>query len=153
MVIVEDRPTAVALPAPAASPAATAGTALCTMSATEAAVPALRRFARTAGHHWSVPADTLDALSLVVTELVTNAVLHSGSPDVTVLLVRHGPALTVEVKDCGQWRVRAARRRVPEDAGAACGRGLDLVKRLTTAWLAHLSPAGTCVVATLSLAD
>ncbi|MFJ4189195.1 ATP-binding protein [Kitasatospora sp. NPDC089509] len=121
------------------------------MPATERAVPAMRRFARHTALRWSVPRTTVDALELVVTELVSNAVLHSGSPDVTVLVTYRGRELTVEVKDSGRWRVRQTPRRVPEDAGAAFGRGLDLVAHATSGWLAFLSATGTTVVATLSV--
>ncbi|MER7772608.1 ATP-binding protein [Kitasatospora sp. NPDC096140] len=124
--------------------------ALSSMPATLEAVPALRRFACHTALRWSVPPARRRALALVVSELVTNAVLHSGSPDITVLITYRGAELTVEVKDSGRWKAREVPRRMPEDADAAFGRGLDLVARVTDGWLAFLSPAGTRVVATVA---
>ncbi|WP_194859035.1 ATP-binding protein [Streptomyces sp. SUK 48] len=123
--------------------------ALCSLPATTAAVPALRRFTCDTADRWALPADTRDALSLVVTELVTNTVLHRGSPEVTLLLTHKGSALTVEVKDAGRRRTRRTARVAAEDADASCGRGLNLVRHCTSWWLALLTAAGTTVVAWL----
>ncbi|MEU6619760.1 ATP-binding protein [Streptomyces litmocidini] len=125
--------------------------ALCTMESLEPTVPAMRRFACRTARRWGVDADVVDTLALVVTELVTNAVLHSGGREVAVLLRHRGTDLTVEVRDGGQWYTRPSSRRVPEDAGAACGRGLDLVRHVTDWWLAFLSSTGTRVMAGLPL--
>ncbi|MCP2311434.1 MULTISPECIES: ATP-binding protein [Kitasatospora] len=119
----------------------------CVMPASARSAPAMRRFVVSTAGRWGIPVDAIDTLALVVTELVTNVHLHSGSPDVTVLLVVDGPTVTVEVSDFGRWVSRTAPRRVAEDAGASCGRGLDLVKRISSWWLAFLSPAGTRIVA------
>ncbi|WP_042365721.1 ATP-binding protein [Streptacidiphilus neutrinimicus] len=132
---------------PAPRPTTTA--ALCTSAAVDAAVPVLRHFARNAARRWAMPADTVDTLSLVVTELVTNVVLHSDSPHLTVLITHHGDEVRIEVKDAGTWRTRTSPRRVPEDDDATCGRGLDLVAYCCTWWLALTGPIGTRVIASL----
>ncbi|MFE9425763.1 ATP-binding protein [Kitasatospora sp. NPDC006697] len=127
--------------------------ALSSMPVSEAAVPSLRHFVRDTARCWAVPEETIDALSLVVTELVTNVVLHSGSPEVTVLLtVVDRAEVTVEVKDAGRWQDRTTPREVPEDADASCGPGLDLIGRCCSWWLAFLGPAGSRVVACLPVA-
>jgi anti-sigma regulatory factor (Ser/Thr protein kinase) len=135
-----------------AAPLPPAAAALCSSSAARAAVPALRHFARNAARRWALPADTVDALALVVTELVTNVVLHSDSPDLTVLLTHDGRAVRIEVKDGGTWQPRTSPRLVPEDEDTACGRGLALVTQYCTWWLAFPGPVGTRVVASLDSA-
>ncbi|MFI1366454.1 ATP-binding protein [Streptomyces griseochromogenes] len=121
--------------------------ALRVTEAVAAAVPELRHFARRAAQRWAVPEDASDTLVLVVSELVTNAVLHSGSADVTQLIVFDGVAVTVEVADSGRWLVRDANRRVTEDAGAESGRGLDLVRACSSWFTIHPSAVGTKAVA------
>ncbi|WP_354637598.1 ATP-binding protein [Kitasatospora camelliae] len=118
--------------------------------ASPSAVPALRRFACDTARRWEIPDEAVDRLALVVTELVTNAVLHSDSPDVLVAIEFDGAVLTVEVKDSGTWRSRRSARRIAED-DVTGGRGLDLVGRSTTWWHAFLSPLGTRVVACLAV--
>jgi anti-sigma regulatory factor (Ser/Thr protein kinase) len=148
--VTASRPITQSRPAPATALSTTA--ALSTTTVSDEAVPDLRHFACDTARRWAVPEETVDALSLVVTELVTNVVLHSGSPDVTVLITHRGSAVHVEVKDAGRWQTRTSPRVVPEDDGAACGRGLDLVKHCCEWWLAILSPFGTWVVACLPVA-
>ncbi|GAA2740880.1 ATP-binding protein [Kitasatospora cinereorecta] len=128
------------------------GWAVCANATTADAAPALRHFARDTAERWRLPADVVDTLALVVTELVTNVLLHSGSPDVTVLIKVHGASLTVEVRDTGQWRARRDRRRSAEDADALCGRGLELVRHCSSWSRAVLTAAGTRMLVCLPLA-
>ncbi|MFJ8132187.1 ATP-binding protein [Streptomyces hydrogenans] len=121
--------------------------ALCALPVTPESVPAMRRFFRSAARQWAVPADATDTLLLVVSELVTNVVLHSTSAEVTVLVAFDGVALTVEVKDQGRWLDRRLPRQVAEDDDAAFGRGLALVTACTSWWAADVTPNGTRVVA------
>jgi anti-sigma regulatory factor (Ser/Thr protein kinase) len=144
-----DRPP----PSPEARPGPTRLRALCISRAVAATVPELRHFARRTAQRWAVPEELSETLSLVVSELVTNAVLHSGSADVTTLIVFDGVAVTVEVTDSGHWLVRDANRRVTEDEDAAFGRGLDLVRACAGWCTIHPSPAGTRVVARLPVAE
>ncbi|MFD9124436.1 ATP-binding protein [Kitasatospora sp. NPDC059571] len=127
--------------------------AVCVLPATVEAVPELRRFAADLAWRWGLPQAVDDALALVVTELATNVVLHSGSPDVSLLVSRSRGAVRVVVKDSGCWRPRPARRRAAEDADALFGRGLRLVGALTGACHTFPGSTGTCVVADLVLAE
>ncbi|MBL1102125.1 ATP-binding protein [Streptomyces sp. 205] len=113
--------------------------------AVAAAVPELRHFARSAAQRWGIPQDACDTLLLVVSELVTNTVLHSGSSDVMAVIVFDGVAVTVEITDSGRWLVRD----VKEDQDADFGRGLDLVRACTSWCAVHPSASGTRVVVRL----
>jgi anti-sigma regulatory factor (Ser/Thr protein kinase) len=75
------------------------------------------------------------ALMLLVTELVTNAVLHAGAPGSPVLLrVLLGPTiLRVEVHDRGP----GFEQRTPEPRGSGGGYGLFLVERMSSRWGVH----------------
>ncbi|ROR46403.1 ATP-binding protein [Kitasatospora cineracea] len=121
-------------------------TACCVMAATDAAVPALRAFARATAARWGLECDDY-GLALVVSELVGNAVRHSGSPDVRLLLTADAFALTVTVGDSGRWQ--SARRRAD---GLACGgRGLQLVRAYTVRFSVRPTFDGTRVSAALPL--
>jgi GAF domain-containing protein/anti-sigma regulatory factor (Ser/Thr protein kinase) len=75
------------------------------------------------------PAERVSDLMLVVTELLTNAVLHGAAP-ISLRIDRVDGALRVEVKDAG----RAVPVRAGRVADAMTGRGLALVSTLTTSW-------------------
>ncbi|MFC5724347.1 ATP-binding protein [Streptomyces gamaensis] len=82
-------------------------------------------------------ADLADTACLLVTELVTNGVVHAGSP-VTVDLSCRARTLRVDVHD--------ASPEVPARISAGCddesGRGLTLVDCCATAWGVHPGPQG-----------
>jgi anti-sigma regulatory factor (Ser/Thr protein kinase) len=127
------------------------------LPATAASVPVLRRLAQRTARRWQLPDDTCEALALVVTELVTNAVRHSGSPDVTLRLCLAEGGLTVQVGDSGVWRPRA--RSVPASGAAwsgedlACGgRGLVLVEACAVNCDVRTTAEGTTVTAELVVA-
>ena len=92
------------------------------------------------------PAVGLGDLLLVVSELVTNAVLHADTP-ARFVLRWDGRRARIEVTD-GDHRPP----RVPVDAPAIGGRGLFLVDRLSTAWGSDPSPSGKTVWATVEVA-
>ncbi|WP_354644482.1 ATP-binding protein [Kitasatospora camelliae] len=142
-------------PVPAqARPAGTRGAraAACTQAVTPSAPPDLRSFAVETARRWRIPQDALDAVSVVVTELVGNVVVHSGSAEVTVLLTQRAGHLTVEVKDLGRWRCRPEPPRSTEAAVPAGGRGLKLVRQAAGCWLAVMTPTGTRVTVRVPVA-
>lgn len=73
--------------------------ALCALPVTPAAAGQLRGFARSSATVWGATPQVGDDLALIVTELVTNVILHSGSPDVILRLHTDGRTLRVEVCD------------------------------------------------------
>ena len=81
--------------------------------------------------------DLTDTVTLLVSELVTNAVLHAGS-DVEVLVRLTATAARVEVTDA------SARAVAPRDAASDedSGRGLALVGNLARRWGVREAPGG-----------
>lgn len=101
-----------------------------TLPCDEASVGTARRLVRTALATWGLDAAADDA-SLIVSELVTNAVRHSGSAACRVIVTRPEPGLVrVAVTDRS--------RRMPDllnaPADAVSGRGLALVDALADRW-------------------
>jgi serine phosphatase RsbU (regulator of sigma subunit)/anti-sigma regulatory factor (Ser/Thr protein kinase) len=91
------------------------------------AVPRARRFAAETLHE--VDRSLLDDVELVVSELVTNAILHGARP-ILLRLSTLGERVRVEVEDGG----RDLPVRMREDTEAMTGRGLPLVGRLANGW-------------------
>lgn len=75
------------------------------------------------------PDDVVDIAVLLVSEVVTNAVLHARS-EVCVGITWQSGRVRVEVSD--RSPVRPVARRFAEDAGT--GRGMLLVEELADAW-------------------
>ncbi|GAA0691582.1 hypothetical protein GCM10010193_52600 [Kitasatospora atroaurantiaca] len=145
---------------PGPRPGRTAGTgrtagrsAACAMPAVADSVPALRRFARGAARRWALPDSVDEALALIVTELAANAVRHSGSADVALLLAVDGVTVTVQVKDAGTWRARPNPPGPAAEAEACGGRGLQLVEAYAAGFALWRTAGGTRVVAELLLPD
>jgi anti-sigma regulatory factor (Ser/Thr protein kinase) len=69
-------------------------------------------------------------LALVVSELVTNAIVH-GRGAITLKLQRDGELVRGEVVDQGGGFEREIRERGPDDVG---GRGLMIVESLSSRW-------------------
>ena len=90
---------------------------------------------RTWGHD-----DVIPDVELLVSELVTNAVLHARSASV-VTIVRSGTTLRVSVSDTSPTRPRL-RNYGPD---AVTGRGLLLVDRIAKRWGVDLLPGGKSV--------
>ncbi len=78
---------------------------------------------------WSVDPDTVDSVVLLMSELVTNALVHGRSP-LSVRLRRTGSRVIVEVADCDP-RVPRRRHAAFDDEG---GRGLELVSLIASRW-------------------
>ena len=100
-------------------------------------VPLARRWVRGIVTAWGLT-PVLDDVELVVTELVTNTVLHAPGP-VEVLVSRLAAyGLRLEVHDTGP---SLPVRRAAASNGTT-GRGLNLVQHLTTAWGVQPRPDG-----------
>jgi anti-sigma regulatory factor (Ser/Thr protein kinase) len=97
-----------------------------------------------------VPTPALDSARLLVSELVTNSVLHCGAPAGGVVVVRvalTGTTVRLEVRDPGCGGVIAP--RAPDREGGG-GFGLNLVQRLSERWgLERVAAGGTRVWAQL----
>jgi serine phosphatase RsbU (regulator of sigma subunit) len=102
------------------------------------AVPRARKHARLALPH----SPALEDLELVVTELVTNAVLHTHEGDIELRLLELDDAVRVEVEDAGHGMPVAVR----ESTEAMTGRGLALVAALCRAWGVESGQPGHKVV-------
>jgi anti-sigma regulatory factor (Ser/Thr protein kinase) len=88
-----------------------------------------RRFARDLCARWNIPNDTTEDIELLVSELVTNAVLHARS-DARVTIDHLGDRVRVTVSDHSSSPPRL-REYGPE---AVTGRGVFLVNRLAQDW-------------------
>ena len=98
---------------------------------------------------WQVDEDVAETALLCLSELVTNAIIHSGtSPRVSARL--DAERLLVAVQDRGHRGV--ARRSEDHEPTDISGRGLMLVEALATAWSAEHSADGTTVWFELDLA-
>jgi anti-sigma regulatory factor (Ser/Thr protein kinase) len=85
----------------------------------------------------SCPGEVVETTALLVTELVTNAVLHAGTQ--IVVVVDHAPG-SFKVRVCDNSDVRLVAR--PLEPTAATGRGLLLVQQLATTWGVNSSQRG-----------
>ncbi|MER6999074.1 ATP-binding protein [Streptomyces sp. NPDC000410] len=107
------------------------------------AVPEVRRAVRDLVRQWGAPGSA-DVAELLVSELVTNALLHTD--DGAVVTATVAPArLRVEVRD---FTPGVPEPRKPEpDASDDCthGRGLVLVQSLADAWGVRAQEAGKVV--------
>ncbi|MFC8421107.1 ATP-binding protein [Streptomyces sp. NPDC057236] len=107
-----------------------------------------RRLTRARLTGWSVCEDTCDTAALVVSELVTNAIVHTASSHIVCELHDGGELVRIAVRDegCAPGQPRANTRQQPEDEH---GRGLLLVDALCHSWGAHENGPGLLVWADL----
>ena len=106
-----------------------------------AEAPRLARDAtRTAVSDWGLDAEVGDTVALIVSELITNAVLHTGSSP-TLRLRTSAGSVYVEVTDDDS---RPPRMRDPEDDEDG-GRGLHLIEALSRRWNVRTTPTGKVV--------
>ncbi|MEU4198840.1 ATP-binding protein [Streptomyces sp. NPDC045470] len=128
-----------------------------TAPALESSVPQARHAVRDLLARQRVPAagEVLDALLLIVSELVTNAVQHAAllSPEITVEVTVGANWVRAAVEDDHPYRPKA----VEADEGDIGGRGLWLVKMLTAEAggkcdVEHTASGGKAVWAELPLA-
>jgi anti-sigma regulatory factor (Ser/Thr protein kinase) len=81
-----------------------------------------------------IDADALDDIRLLVSELVTNSVRHSGadrSACVGLHVASRGRTVRVEVSDAGSGFAPRPRTKARDDVG---GWGLQLVDRIAARW-------------------
>jgi anti-sigma regulatory factor (Ser/Thr protein kinase) len=108
------------------------------------AVGEARRHLRTELGRWGVDDDVADTAVLCLSELVTNAVIHTGAPSEVRATLDHG-LLTVTVRDqgtsgCSPW---TADDRL--DPLRVHGRGLEMVGTLAARWGSELDSVGATV--------
>ena len=94
-----------------------------------------------------LPPSFTDCASLLVSELVTNAVLH-GRTTTTVEIHRQPATLRVVVRDESTTPSEATAASGPADIG---GRGLQIVAGLASRWGVELAPGGKAVWFELSI--
>ncbi|SEG57083.1 Histidine kinase-like ATPase domain-containing protein [Actinacidiphila yanglinensis] len=99
------------------------------LTADRTSASAARREVRTALASWSLRDEVCDDVVLVVSELVTNAIVHAAGDLVVCRLRCVGPEVRVEVASEGHGDPGGDDR-----APGECGRGLVVVDALSTAW-------------------
>ncbi|MGW5368083.1 ATP-binding protein [Streptomyces sp. NPDC004009] len=107
-----------------------------------------RRLARARLTGWSVCEDTCDTAALVISELVTNAIVHTASSRVVCELHDHDDTVRIAVHDegCAPGEPHPSPQRPDEEHG----RGLLLVDALCRAWGAQEHGPGLLVWAELA---
>ncbi|GGW68334.1 ATPase [Streptomyces lucensis JCM 4490] len=118
------------------------------LAAHPGSVAQARRLAHARLTGWSVGADTCDNAALVVSELVTNAIVHTASSRVVCELHDHDDTVRIAVRDegCAPGEPHTAAQRPDEEHG----RGLFLVDALCRAWGAQEHGPGLLVWAELA---
>jgi anti-sigma regulatory factor (Ser/Thr protein kinase) len=99
------------------------------LPATPASPGVARRFVGAALRRWEAAPTTVEAAQLLVSELVTNAVVHANS-DVRVAVTVRNARIRVEVADRDDHPPRVQ----PFGADAPGGRGLGIVDGLADSW-------------------
>ncbi|WP_086738344.1 ATP-binding protein [Streptomyces glaucescens] len=125
--------------------------AVADLSAVPGAVPRLRWLARAVARGRRLSDAAEEALTVIVSELATNVILHSGSADLAVAFAADEATLTVTVHDRGRWRERPAPRCEAADMDADYGRGLALVDAYSVDTCVRRSAEGTLVRAVVAL--
>ncbi|MGW1365388.1 ATP-binding protein [Streptomyces chartreusis] len=121
--------------------------AICTLDATPAHVPRARAFAMDTLTAWGVTGEITFTAQLIVSELVTNAVRHSGADIVRVTLDGDNAEVSITVSDTGTWHApREDAENLPEH-----GRGLAMVKESSAHHHIDPSQRGTRVWAMLKM--
>jgi hypothetical protein len=115
--------------------------------AEEGAVQHTRAFVTTTLRDWSIPVDLADDIVLLVSELVTNAVVH-GKPPIELCLRRTTDQVVLEVYD-GTTVLPRKLRPTPEDEH---GRAMQLVTLLAHRWGTRPTQHGKAVWCVFSLA-
>ncbi|MFG2499593.1 ATP-binding protein [Streptomyces sp. NPDC048441] len=93
-----------------------------------------RRLAKAQLMGWDIHEDARDAAALVVSELVTNAIVHTASHRIICELCTGPGKLRIAVRDDGYGSGVPRPAREGPDADDEHGRGLLLVDAVSTAW-------------------
>lgn len=116
----------------------------CDVEADPRAVGTARRFLRGALAGWGLDGDLIDTAVLCLSELVTNAVIHTGAPSEVRATLEAG-VVTITVRDQGSHRGDQPSQRPDDDPLRVHGRGLQLVAALSARWGSQLDAVGTTV--------
>jgi anti-sigma regulatory factor (Ser/Thr protein kinase) len=115
------------------------------LGALKSAVPTARTWARVVWSGWNL-ARLADDGALVLTELITNAVLHARGETLHIFLRSDRRRLAIMVGDSSPDMPVPAGARNDDDLS---GRGLIIVQSVAQHWGAYLVPAGKIVWALL----
>ena len=107
------------------------------------AVAPARHFMRRTLAAWGLDEDTMNNAILCLSELVTNAIIHTGAGSQLRVVLDRG-VLTTTVRDGGSTVV-VDPNSVTVDPLAVHGRGLQLVDALSTRWGSELDAVGMTV--------
>jgi anti-sigma regulatory factor (Ser/Thr protein kinase) len=107
----------------------------------EPTIAEARRFVVDKLNRWDVPEPVIRDLTLITSELVTNAVVHGGSP-VALRLERTGSRVVVLVQDEAEGSLPKPRDPSDDDEH---GRGLYIVDALSDEWGMRTTVRGKCV--------
>lgn len=107
---------------------------------------AARRFLRDRLNDWGYPLAMGEVPCLLVSELVTNAIVHTGT-NIGLGLRLTGRQLRTVVSD------ESTRKPVPRGGGAPGGNGFQLVEQLAKAWGVEPTASGKAVWFEVDLAD
>ena len=106
-----------------------------------------RRLTRARLTRWSVCEDTCDTATLVISELVTNALVHTASSHIVCELHDGDDLVRIAVRD--QGRAPGETGPAPQRCEEEHGRGLLIIDALCDAWGAHEHGPGLLVWAEL----
>jgi anti-sigma regulatory factor (Ser/Thr protein kinase) len=122
--------------------AAGARSATYTVAGEHRAVAPARHFLRSTLAAWGLDTDSTETAILCLSELVTNAIIHTNS-GCEFRVVLDDSVLTTTVRDSGP--ATAGPSGASKDPLAIHGRGLELVDALATRWGSELDALGTTV--------
>ncbi|WP_406167568.1 ATP-binding protein [Streptomyces sp. NBC_00996] len=117
------------------------------LAAHPGSVAQARRLARARLSHWAVCEDTCDTAALVVSELVTNAIVHAAGERVVCELHDRDDVVRIAIRDegCAPGEPHPSPQRPEEEHG----RGLLLVAAVSRAWGAQDTGPGLLIWAEL----
>lgn len=115
-----------------------------------AGVAPARRFLSRTMDDAGIGSDLIDTAVLCLSEIATNAVMHTGAA-AQVRVTVDGNAVTVAVRDRGSHRGDRPGMHDDDDPFRVHGRGLQLVEALASRWGAELDAVGATVWFSLDL--